>query len=198
MKTGPRTSPSPRTYIVVLDGDVDPQAVAREHAAAVVVVDHLPKIENGSRYARGSSAKLQIVDVAFLVEAIRPFSRQQDGLLTLTVAKDRRGYLHRRHDVRVLVEDGQMAIEVTPTGAAGEAAGKPALPPAAAKVLEALRDADGPLTNRQIVDRVVARHGHGLKRPTVSAALRDLSQEGLVDEAEPGPRGLKYWTAVPS
>ena len=70
-------------------------AAARDHNAAVVVLDHVPKSEHTGRYARGSGAKLQVADVALMVDAIRPFNRHQSGLLKLAVTKDRRGYLHR-------------------------------------------------------------------------------------------------------
>jgi hypothetical protein len=168
-------------------------AAARDHNTAVVVVDHVPKSDTGGRYARGSGSKLQITDVAYMVEAIRPFSRHQDGLLRLTASKDRRGHLHRHHEIKVIAEGGLMALEITAAADPTDLAG---LSPAATKVLEALRALGSPATNRQIVDQIVAKHGHGLKRNTVSTALRDLSEAGLVDEAEPGPRGLKYWLAT--
>jgi hypothetical protein len=170
-------------------------AAARDHQAAVVVVDHVVTAEAGGRYARGSGAKLQIVDVAYMVEAIRPFNRHQDGLLRLTTTKDRRGHLHRHHEVKVITEGGPMALEITTTAdsAGADLAG---LSPAATKVLEAVRTLGSPATNRQIVDQIAAKHGHGLKRNTVSTALHDLSEAGLIDEAEPGPRGTKYWIAA--
>src|SRR5207247_6761307 len=71
---------------------------------ATLLLDHVAKDGRGGRYARGSGAKLQLVDVALLAEVVRPFSREQSGRLRLLVAKDRRGYLARRHDVRVEVE----------------------------------------------------------------------------------------------
>jgi hypothetical protein len=166
---------------------------ARDHNSAVVVIDHVGKTEQASRYARGSGAKLQIADVAYMVEAIRPFSRHQDGLLRVTAPKDRRGHLHRHHEIKVITDGGAMALEIT---AAADPADLAGFSPAATKVLEALRALHSPATNRQIVDQIAAKHGHGLQRNTVSTALRDLSEAGLVDEAEPGPRGLKYWMAT--
>ena len=55
----------------------------------------------GSRYSRGSGAKLAVVDVAFKIRIIKPFTRAQDGILGLDVPKDRRGWLPRAHRIRV-------------------------------------------------------------------------------------------------
>lgn len=56
------------------------------------------------------------------------------------------------------------------------------LTPAAAKLLEALRAIE-PATGTQLVDWIVARHGHGLKRETVSRTMNDLARRGLVESA---------------
>jgi predicted ATP-dependent serine protease len=69
--------------------------LARKHRAAVVYLDHVGADPDG--------AKLASVDVAYTLDLVTPFSRNQSGLVRLTVTKDRRGYLHRRHDVAVLV-----------------------------------------------------------------------------------------------
>jgi hypothetical protein len=174
-------------------------AIAREFGAAVVVLDHVTKEAKGGRYARGSGAKLALVDVAIMVDPIRAFSRSQAGLLKLTVTKDRRGYLHRNHEARVEVEGGQMALTITqtsPDADEGELAG---LGPAAVKILDALRAGGAPMPVRDIVDGVADRHGHGLRRPTVSTALNELAERGLVDCAKTtGDHGEKYWSAVTS
>jgi hypothetical protein len=169
-------------------------AVAREHNTAVVLVDHVTKNETTGRYARGSGAKLQIADVAYMVDAIQPFSRHQDGLLRLSVSKDRRGYLHRHHEVKVITENGSMALEFNQAAALADPA-LVGLPPAAVKVLGALRETTAQQSIEQITDRVKAKHGHGLKRPTVSTALNQLADRGLADGA--GERGKeKHWWAT--
>jgi hypothetical protein len=168
---------------------------ARLSGAAVVVLDHIPKDNKTGRYARGSGAKLATVDVALMLDVIIPFSRQQSGLLKLKVTKDRRGYLHRAFEVRVEVEPASMALvfERVESEQEDELAG---LGPAAVKVLEALRASTVPLSVRQIIDAVAGRHGHGLKRQTVSTALNDLAGRDLVDCADTGAVGEKYWSAV--
>lgn len=162
---------------------------ARDFNTASVIIDHLPKNQAGSRYTRGSGAKLQIADVAYLVDAVKPFSRQQSGLLTLTVTKDRRGYLHREHEVRVEVEDGTIALNFTTVASSGA----DDLSPAARKLLAVLPDASSPLPSRELVDRVVVRFGHGLKRTTVSEALNVLATRGLADGAGDPGKEKRWW-----
>jgi hypothetical protein len=178
---------------------------ARTSGAAVVVLDHVTKQEDAGRYARGSGAKLQLVDVAFMVEPVRPFTREQSGLLRLTVSKDRRGWLARAFEVRVEVDAGRLDVGITPagSGAPGAIVDDPALagldlPPAALKLLAVLRAAEGtPLTARELVDRVAERFGHGLTRPTVSGALNALAGAALADGEEDRARhGEKRWWSL--
>jgi hypothetical protein len=170
-------------------------AAARDHNTAVLVLDHVTKNENTGRYARGSGAKLQVADVALMVDAIRPFNRHQSGLLKLSVSKDRRGYLHRRFEIHVDVTGGTMFLvfeRVEAEQGDPELAG---LAPAAVKILTVLRAADEPMPVRSIVDGVADRFGHGLRRPTVSKALQTLADRALADgEGDPGKE--KCWWAL--
>jgi hypothetical protein len=163
---------------------------AREFNTASVVIDHLAKNPQGSRYTRGSGAKLQIADVGYLVDAVKPFARGQSGLLVLSVAKDRRGYLHRGgHEIRVEVEDGTLGLQFTRTAKATGSG----LPPAASKLLAVLGGQDEPRSIHQLVDRVADRFGHGLKRPTCSNALNQLAAAGLADgSGDPGME-KRWW-----
>jgi hypothetical protein len=178
-------------------------AAARQSGAAVVVLDHVPKLEEATRYARGSGAKLQLVDVAYMIDPVKPFTREQGGLLKLAVTKDRRGYLTRAHEVRVDVEDGRLALAVRAAAAGDAGLGDPelaalGLPPAALKLLVVLRAAGGaPLTARELVDRVAERFGHGLGRQTVSTSLNELAKRDLADgEEDRARRGEKRWWAL--
>jgi len=184
---------------------------ARTSGAAVVVLDHVTKQEDAGRYARGSGAKLGLVDVAFMVEPITPFTRTASGLLRLRVAKDRRGWLHRAHEVRVDVEDGQLALAITPEaidpaggteGALTSVDHDPAvrradLGPAARKLLEAMRELGRPATWGELVDQVKARHHHGLRRPTVSTNLNKLARAGLADSEAGDGDGKRWWALRP-
>jgi hypothetical protein len=191
-------------------------AAARGWNTAVVVLDHQGKADEQGRYARGSGAKLALVDVHLRVEAKVAFSRASSGLLKLTVQKDRRGWLHRTHEVAVNVDpaEGALALVFTPVDhaptatPAGQrpqefpddpATGEPALAelaPAARKLLVVLREAQGqPLRRGELVDRVKARWNHGLQRQTVSSALNELAKRGLADGEQGDDHGQKRWWA---
>jgi hypothetical protein len=60
------------------------------------------------------------------------------------------------------------------------AAGNTDLPPAARKLLEALEALDQPSTSSELVDWIADKHGHGLKRETVSRNLNALERVGAV------------------
>lgn len=164
-------------------------AVARHHKVASLLLDHVTKNGQGGRYSRGGGAKLATVDVNYLLEPVKAFNRHQSGILTLTATKDRRGYLHREHEVRVEVEDGAMALGFTRTE-------KPAgddLPPAARKLLDVLGAQDDAQPIKALIDRLADRYGHGLKRPTASSALNLLADRGLADSLAPTGGEKSWW-----
>lgn len=168
---------------------------ARRAGAAVLVIDHDVKNGEASRYARGSGAKLAATDVAYKLDAVKPFTRTQDGILKLTVTKDRRGWLHRFHRIRA--EHGAVLTFHISEAAEDEAEVKETgLPPAQAKLLDAMDDT--PATVVELVDRIVERHGHGLKRETVSRSLNALADAGLADRIDQGPGKASLWTQNPS
>lgn len=168
---------------------------ARHSRAAVVVVDHVTKNGDGGRYARGAGAKLGYVDVAYGLERLHAFSRTESGLLKLTVHKDRRGYLHRQHEVAVHVDDGRISLTVTDDVPPAEGDD---LGPAARKLLDVLLASDLPLTNAALVDGVAAKYGHGLRRETVSREMNRLLDRGLADCLDDGERGTKRWLPTPT
>lgn len=158
---------------------------ARRAGAAVLVIDHDGKSGGLTRYARGSGSKLAATDVAFKLDAITPFTRAQDGIVSLTVTKDRRGWLHRSHRIEVAHEPFALAVtEDAPRTQAGRS-------PAQEKVLEALDQM--PATIAVLTDRIAARHGHGLKRETVSKALNVLLEDGLADRTDQGSGRAALW-----
>lgn len=165
---------------------------ARMNDTALVILDHLGKDQVGGRYARGSGAKLATVDVGYMINPIKLFSRTQSGLLELTVTKDRRGYLHRQHEVRVEVEQGVMTLAFNKV----EQTAGASLPAGAEKILSVLREATEPLSTPTLIDRVKAKFGHGLSKETVSRYGKILVERGLADTTDSGPFSVKYWTAT--
>lgn len=73
-----------------------PRPLVRQ-GAAVVLVDHVVKNrENQGRYAIGAQHKLAGIDVAYMLEVIDPFARGRDGLVKVTVQKDRPGWVRQK------------------------------------------------------------------------------------------------------
>lgn len=70
------------------------------------------------------------------------------------------------------------------------------LAPAAVKLLEAVEARQDPSTIAELVDHIVERHGHGLKRQTCSTHLNALRDRGLVDCLDPGPGRDRLWFRV--
>jgi hypothetical protein len=168
---------------------------ARQFGAAVVAIDHLGKGPEHGGYGRGSGAKKAASDVQYILDTIRPFSREQDGLLRITTSpgKDRRGRLPVRLDIHVRA-GAVLALEAAE--ASDAPGGDREMPPAKAKLLEALTAIGteaGPVTGNQLVDWIHARHGHGLTRQTVSKFMNELARDGLADSIDQGTGHSRLW-----
>jgi hypothetical protein len=84
--------------------DLLPRKFARA-GMAVLTLDHVVKDrEQRGRYAIGAQHKLAGVDVAYSLKVIQPFARGRDGLVAITVQKDRPGR------IREFATDGQVAL----------------------------------------------------------------------------------------
>lgn len=87
-----------------------------------------------------------------------------------------------------VIVEGKAEDNETPAPAAGP------LTPAQSKLLDALRAADGPLQQHELVDIVARLHGHGLRRETVSRSLNDLERRGMVVPIDTGGQfSSKLW-----
>jgi hypothetical protein len=158
------------------------QPLAVNFGCCVVVIDHEGRDGAASRYARGAGSKLAVVDVAMKLTPVVPFTRAQDGLLQLTLTKDRPGWLNRHWHVKVRHSPLSVLIERARVGA---------ISPAAKRCLEVLTDVW--MTPQDVGDRVADADpgGFGLKRETISRAMRQLVQAGLVEDGE--NNGRAFW-----
>lgn len=173
-----------RFYKIVL------RPVAAKFRSAVLLLDHDAKGgDKQSRYARGSTAKLAVPDVAIKLTPLRPFNRSQDGVLGMTIAKDRLGSLHRWYRIRV--SSSPLALEFTKTTHADETDGGSGMSPSAEKLLDVITEV--PQTSQALVDAVVAKYGHGLRRETVSRALNTLVEQQLIDRMDLGKFQSPLW-----
>jgi hypothetical protein len=163
--------------------------IAREHGAAVLVIDHDTKNGETSRFARGSGAKLAAADVAFKLSIEQAFDRTTNGVLRLQVTKDRRGWLHRWWEIGIHVGP---VMDVRFTETDEEGAPEPVkLTPAAIKI-QAVLTADL-ATIREITDRLATKYGHGLRRETVSRSLNELARHNLAQKHERGTGKTDFW-----
>ncbi|MFL5914128.1 MAG: AAA family ATPase [Gaiellaceae bacterium] len=169
-----------------------------QRGVASIVLDHVVKnTETRGRYAIGSERKLGQVDVHLGLEAVTQITRAGHGLIRASVHKDRPAHLRRPHPCDLHLSSAPDTHEITweirePTATAP---GTPDLPPAAAKLLEALAAQDEPASGAELVDWIAGKHGHGLKRETVSRHLNALRRQGLVDCTNPGAAATtsKLW-----
>lgn len=153
---------------------------------AVLVTDHLAKAQPDARYSRGASAKLASSDVMYRLDQVRPFTREEAGVVRLVVTKDREGCLRRATRLRVATA-GQIAF------AEEEAPATPGeMPPAMAKLYAALDGEARSITN--LTDRIAAAHGHGLYRTTASRELAALERAGLARRHGGGPGKPVLWS----
>lgn len=165
---------------------------ARDHGAAVLVADHDTKSGAASRFARGSGAKLAAVDVQYKIEIITPFSRDQAGSMKLHVSKDRRGWLHRYHQIEVtpkLLTGDLMKFEVTSMDAVDAlAAGLTNLQQMVFDVLSQQHQ-----TINWVIDTVSKKTGQQHHRQVIQKILWQLSDMRLADKLDMGPGAPAYW-----
>jgi hypothetical protein len=86
--------------------------LSKELGVATVVIDHKSKSNTESRYSRGASAKLGIVDLALNVAATQPFSRGVSGAIEVRVMKDRWGDFGRNAIWRIDAAAGDPNLEL--------------------------------------------------------------------------------------
>ena len=89
-----------------------PRPIVR-NGAAVLLIDHVTKDrESRGRYAIGAQHKLAGVDVAYGLEVVEPFGRGRDGLVKVTVAKDRPGHVRRHADEQNRIAEMKLSSDL--------------------------------------------------------------------------------------
>jgi len=99
-----------------------------KHAgAAVALIDHVTKDrETRGRFAIGAQHKLAAVDVSYRLDVLEPFGREREGLVKVTVTKDRAGYVrgHAEGDrialLRLSSRDGEVSVTLDPPDGQGD------------------------------------------------------------------------------
>lgn len=167
-----------------------PRALA-DAGATVVLIDHGTKANDNPLYPSGSKRKLAFIGGAqYLVKAVKAPSREDEGRLTLTCAKDRHGTYrkgHRAADVTVTptVDDG-VRIVLYPVTEADEGPADLRLRMVAAEAVKWVRDQHRPCSRNEIEQAKPGQAG----RELIRGALDYATGVGALRE-EPGPRNAR-------
>jgi AAA domain len=163
--------------------------------AAVLLIDHVVKDrEHRGRYAIGAQHKLAGVDVAYRLDVAQPFGREREGLVKVTVTKDRPGFVrqHAADRERVAMmrltsnDGGNVTVTLEPSDAAA-ATWRPTR--YMERVSRTLEGSPG-MTRRAIRDTVTGKNEH------ILAALDVLIAENYVRENR-GGRYPTHWADRP-
>lgn len=167
-----------------------PRWIART-GAAVVMLDHVVKDrEQQGRWARGSSAKLAVVDGAtYQIKVSSPFSRKRSGQLRLVIAKDRPGGVGAIGETAAVAyvephADGERVVIRLEAYVAEEHRGDAWRPTRImARVMEMIEASEIPLT-ATTVKSLLGTHKPGL----VVQAIHRLIAEGYLEQTSEGKR----------
>lgn len=175
-------------------GKLVPRRLLRT-GAAVVQIDHVAKDrETRRQFGLGAQHKLAGVDVAYGLEAVEPLGRGREGLVRLTVAKDRPGYVRqyaadgkRIADMHVSSgEDGSVEVRLEPPP---ESSGTFRPTHLMGQVSEAIEASPG-LTTKRIRAAVSG------KGTWVDTAVERLIAEGYVERRKSG-MAYEHYTLKP-
>lgn len=173
--------------------DMLPRPIART-GAAVLMLDHVAKDpEQRGRWARGSGAKLAVVDGAsYQIKVRTSFSRHRSGRVDMIVAKDRPGGVGAIGETAAQVSidphaDGARVVIRLDPHAVDQAATDSWKPTVLmGRLFRALEDASMPLTAGGLLNLV-----HSDKASMKREALARLIAEGYLAEASGRPKTLR-------
>lgn len=172
-----------------------PTAIARRCGAAVVVLDHVTKAEDGGLWPIGSQRKRAAIGGAQYMQVnVSPFDRTTAGYSKLVCAKDRHGNYHQKQTVALLhitptATGVDLELRVPPeTSSSGIGAWRPTA--IMERVSRLLEQSAEPLS----VSKIQAKAGVK-KDGTLSTAIRHLVDDGHVTIGA-GPRNAILHTSV--
>ena len=159
--------------------------VARPLADAgpcLLILDHATKAGDNPLHPSGSKRKrAAITGASYLVEAPSPLTREDGGRLRLTCAKDRHGH-HRQRTCVAEIEfsvypDGGTTVHVRAPARPAAATPDAQLQVIARAAVRAAKEADRPLTQRELLELMAVRARSdtkkaGIDRAVASGALR--------------------------
>ncbi len=182
------------------DAEVGPwlRRVCRKLAdtgASVLTLDHSTKANNNPLHPSGSKRKrAAITGASYLVDARESLTREHGGRLRLTCAKDRHGYW-RRDEVAAELEftvhpDTGMTVHVWPPPEKSSTSTDARLLDIARAAVRAARDANRPLSGRELEILIGLKASAALKRAGIDRAITNGALR-----TEDGPRNsvLHYY-----
>jgi hypothetical protein len=150
---------------------------------ATALIDHVVKNpDSRGRYAIGSERKLGMADVHLGLEAVHRFSRGGNGLIRITVHKDRPGHLKRPHAAELHLNSDpdthQIGWEFTSAAASSDDGTADSWRPTVLmdRVVEHLSRVDEPVSRNDIVKAVTGKREYVLK------AIGYLVDDGKIAE----------------
>ena len=161
--------------------------------SSLSLIDHSTKAGTNDLHPSGSKRKrAAITGASYLVEAVKPFVKDQGGRLRLTCAKDRHGNYRRGQVVADLVMDSSSAGVRLKLYAPAVAAGDddPSIPVilAAHKAVAAVKAAGRPLSRNELEARMAIKGRAQIKR----AGIDHAAAEGALGE-EKGARNARLF-----
>ena len=121
-----------------------------------MLIDHSTKAKDAPLHASGSKRKrAAITGASYLVNEIVPLTRDTGGRLALVCAKDRHGNYRRGETVTTFdlrPHEGALATVKLFVPTAADTSQRPALAALAAQVVEIVKTADAPPTQRALLE----------------------------------------------
>lgn len=159
--------------------------------AAVVLIDHVVKDREGrGRFAIGAQHKLAAIDgAAFIFDVVQPFGREREGLIRISLTKDKPGWLRRQAAGKTIAmlrlkswPDGGITGGFEPATTTGVDGGF--MPTALMEKASRYIETHPGLSKRSVVEAM------GGKRDYALLAVEHLVTKDFV-RVEPGPRGAQ-------
>ena len=148
--------------------------------AAVVIIDHSTKAKDNPLFPSGSKRKrAAITGSSYLIEAPTPLTRENGGKLRITCAKDRHGHYKRGEVVAFVVftryPDGGLSVHVESVAPRSAGNADERLRTIARAAIRAAKEAERPLSGRELEALMNVRASATTKRAGIDYAIGEHS-----------------------
>lgn len=192
-----------------------PRTIARATGAAVILVDHVVKSQEGrGRFPIGGQAKMAAIDgTGYLVEPLTALGQGLDGSLTIRVTKDRPGTVRAHAGDWRKTDRTQEAARIRLDSSTGDGSTRITVQPPEYGEMQA-RDNDQPFRPTKVMEKVsriletmreplslnkvsemYRESGAKAKRTTIIEGINLLVESGHVAETE-GPRNARLFRSA--